>query len=370
MMRTWMKSMATGLVGVVALSGLAGCGSNGLGAVSPTTFNDKVELVRRGPGGVTRFLAKNVVYRLDKNVAMTLDEMNADILLKDPSMPFVPANKNDYSIQVHYAKVTKDARSLSALMNTYVFNDENSPLKDMKISFKDDRIVMAGKMKKGVWVGFEMEGTLAPTPDGKIVLTPKVVKSMGMRVDGLMSLFGLEMAKLMKMQEEKGLSLQGNNIIMDPAKLYPPPTLIGRVTKAGIANNMLQLEMNDGKARAWPTDNPLPEAKACVAMWGGDVLINTNLVLNAKILQVDGQPETPMIFALEFYREQLEAGYVVSTKSGHMITYLPDANTFGPNFGRFAPPSLPIPGMVKMPSDMETDRNTDESQTEVKAKRK
>jgi hypothetical protein len=84
---------------------------------------------------------------------------------------------------------------------------------------------------------------------------------------------------------------------------------------------------------------------------------------------VDGQPETPMIFALEFYREQLEAGYVVSTKSGHMITYLPDANTFGPNFGRFAPPSLPIPGMVKMPSDMETD-NTDESQNQVKSRRK
>jgi hypothetical protein len=372
MMRSWMRAMCGGLVGAMTLVTLVGCGSNGLNAVNPNGFNDKVELVRRGPGGTTRFLGRNVVYRLDKHVAMTIDEMNADILLKDPSLPYVPANKNDYSIQVHYAKVTKDAASLAALMNTYVFNDEDSPLKDLKITFKDDRIVMAGKMKKGVWVGFEMEGTVAPSPDGKIVMTPKVIKSMGMRVDGLMSLIGIEMAKLMKMKEEKGLILSGNNIIMDPAKLYPPPTLLGRVTRVGVANGLLTIEMNDGRAKPWPEMPVNP--KACMVMWGGDVLINTNLVLNAKIIELDATPDTPMVFALDFYREQLEAGYVVSTKAGHMLTYLPDVNTYTGNMGRFTPPSFPIPGMIHLPSDMNQDEagmeESEEDENQPKARRK
>ena len=350
MKRTWKHNLAAGVVGLMALTSLAGCGSAGVNAVNPNGFNDSVELVRRGPGGTTRFLARNVVYRLDKNVAMNLEEMNADIQLKDPTLPFVPANKNDYSINVHYAKVTKDASSLAALMNTYVFNDDDSPLKDLKISFKGDRIVMAGKMKKGVWVGFEMEGTVAPSPDGKIVMTPKVVKSMGVPVDGLMKLVGLEMSKLLKMKEEKGLALNGNQIIMDPSKLYPPPTLNGRVTRVGVANNELTIEMSDGRAKPWPEMPVNP--KACVVMWGGDVLINTNLVLNAKIIELDAQPETPMVFALDLYREQLEAGFVVSTKAGHMLTYLPDVNTYTNQLGRFTPPSFPIPGMIQLPSDM------------------
>ena len=143
MERKWLRGISSTVVGAMALLSLVGCGSNGIaGVLSPANANS-VELVKRGPGGTTRFLAKNVVYRLDKNVAMNLEEMNADIQLKDPTLPFVPANKNDYSINVHYAKVTKDASSLAALMNTYVFNDDDSPLKDLKISFKGDRIVMA-----------------------------------------------------------------------------------------------------------------------------------------------------------------------------------------------------------------------------------
>ena len=369
MMRNWMRAMVSGVMGAAVLVGLTGCGANGLPTGPKLGNADRVELVRRGPGGVTRFMARNVVYRLDKNVSMFLEDMNTSIILKDPTLPFVPANKNEFTIQIHQAKVSKDAKSLAALMNTYVFNDEESPLRNIKIAFKGDRIVMGGEMKKGVWVGFEMEGELAPTPDGKIVLTPKVIKSMGMRVDGLMGLFGLEMAKLLKMKEEKGLVLQGNQIIMDCSKLFPPPTLSGRVTKASISNNLLHLEFNDGRAKPWP-ELPL-KTQACVAMWGGDVLINTNLVLNAKILQVDATPNDPMVFALDFYREQLEAGYVVSTKSGHMITYVPDIDTYTPNLGRYAPPGYPIPGMIDLPSDMnqtEDEAGAEESRQEVRAK--
>jgi hypothetical protein len=364
-----LRQLTSGVMGAIVLLGLTGCGASGINAVGPTSADSSVELVRRGAGGTTRFLAKNVTYRLSKNVTMILEDMNADVLLKDPSMPFVPANKNDYSLQVHYAKVTKNAHSLEALMNDYVFADADSPLKDLKISFKDDRIVMGGKMKKGIWVGFEMEGTLSPTTDGKILMTPKSVKSAGVPVDGLMKLIGLEMSKLMKLKEEKGLVMAGNNIIMDPSKLYPPPTLVGHVSRVSIANNLLNIEMNDGKAKPWPTDLPVQNPKACVAMWGGDVLINTNLVLNAKILELDGQPDTPMVFALDFYREQLEAGYVVSTKSGAMITYLPDVNTYSPNMGRFTPPAFPIPGMTQQPSDLWKEGD-DERNANTSSKRK
>lgn len=352
MKRSWKQKMMLAAAALLATTGLVGCGSAGLPNQTPDGIVDRVELIRRGPGATPRFMAKNVVFRLDKDITMILEDMNADVLLKDPSMPYVPANKTEYSLQIHQAKVHKGAASLEALMNKHIFNTPDSPIKDCKLAFKGDKISMSGKMKKGVWVGFEMEGTLEPTPDGKIMMTPTMVKSMGLRVDGLMNLIGLEMAKLLKMQEEKGLSIRGNQIIMDPSKMYPPPRLYGRVSSVHIANGQLHLEFNDGKAKPWP-EVPVKGQRAMLLMWGGDILINKVLVLDAKMQILDATPDTPMVYALDFYRELLEAGYTVGTRDGHMITYEPDLNTWSPNLGRFAPPVYPIPGMPNMPSDMD-----------------
>jgi hypothetical protein len=342
--QTLLNAAVALLLGV--MPALAGCGRDPL--VGPPGVTPGVDVVRRGPGGVTRFMARNLLYRLDKHVSMFLVDMNADILLKDPSLPFIPANKSDYKLLIHRAVVEKGAGDLEHLMNTYVFNDADSPLKDLRMSFRGDRLVMAGKMKKGVWVGFEMEGTLEPTPDGRLRLVPRVIKSMGLRVDGLMALFGLEMAKLLKMREDKGLVLQGNDILMDISKLYPPPTLLARVTAVSIRNNAMHIEMDDGKARPWPEDLPLPQARSCLLMWGGDVLINSVLNLNAKMQVLDASPNTPQVFALDRYREQLEAGTVTPTRQGHLIAYVPDVLDYDGDMGRYNPAL----GVKEGPSDI------------------
>lgn len=345
--RTFLGTLAVALLSPA----LSACGRDPLNT-PPAPGTGGVDVVRRGAPGVTRFLARNLLYRLDRNVAMYLTEMNADILPKDPNVPFIPANKLDFKILIHRAIVDKGAGDLEALMNTYVFNDAESPIKDLKISFRGDRLVMAGKMKKGVWVGFEMEGNLEPTPDGKIRLIPRVVKSMGLRVDGLMSLLGLEMAKLLKMREEKGLSLNGNEIIMDTSRLIPPPQLLGRVVAVGIRNNALRIEMDSGKARPWPDDLPYPQARSTLLMWGGDVLINSVLNINAKMQVLDASPNTPMVFALDRYREQLEAGVVTPTRAGHLIAFVPDVLNYEGDMGRYTPPGLVLPGLREGPSDL------------------
>lgn len=343
MKRKWMQNILSGMAMMAVLSPLAGCGENAPGT-SPYSGSSTVDVVKRGPGGTTRFLAHNVLYRLDPNISMQLTEMNADVVLKDPSMPFVPANKTDYGLAVHRAIVDKDASSLEALMNNYVFNDKDSPLRNLHITFQGEQLDMTGQMKKGVWVGFEMKGSLSPTPDGKIMMTPTLVKSLGVRVDGLLNLIGLQMQKLLKTKESKGVSIVGNNVIMDPALMYPPPTLMGKVSAVGVRNNHLHIEFDDGKAQPWP-DLPVANPQACLCMWGGDVLINAALNLNAKMEILDSTPNTPMAFALDRYREQLEAGYVVPTTDGAMIAYVPDILNFDANLGRFQPPSFPIPGI-------------------------
>lgn len=344
-MHRWMRPILTGLTGMTVLSTLTACGAT----PSPTSAyagSESVNVVRRGSGGTTRFLAKNLMYRLDPNVSMFLTEMNADVVLKDPTMPFVPANKTDYSLKLHHAIVEKDAASLQALMNNYVFNDSDSPLRNLKISFSGNQIVMNGQMKQGAWVPFEMKGTMSPTADGLICLTPTSTVAAGLPVQGLMNFFHIEMQTMMKTKEEKGVLVRGNNILMDPARLYPPPKLLGKVSAVAVRNGHLHIEFDDGAAQPWPA-LPVANPTACMCMIGGDVLINSALNLNAKFEILDSTPNTPMVFALDRYREQLEAGYVVPTKDGAMIAYSPDVNSFD-GLTRFAP-SFPVPD-VKTPA--------------------
>lgn len=343
-------TFTAGALALALALGVAACGTTGINAL-PDTADETQPAMRRGSGGVTRFLARNVAYRLDKNISMQLVELNADVLLKDPAGVFVPANKNDYAIQIHSAKVVKGPKDMEWLMNTYVFNDADSPLKELKIKTNGTKLGMSGKMKKGVWVGFEMEGDLSATPEGKIRLHPTLVKSLGIRVDGLMGLIGLDMAKLLKTKAEKGVALDGNDILMDVSKLFPPPRMLGKVSRVEVRPNQVIIEMNDGKAQPFPP-MPVPQAPSFLAMWGGDVLINKTLNLDAKMQILDASPATPQVFALDRYREALESGYIVATKDGHLIAYQPDALGYDGPFPRFAPPTFPIPGQISAPSDM------------------
>lgn len=332
---------------------LVGCGKDPLNlgtAGSLTGPGQSVELVRRTPGGVTRFMARNVQYRFDPQMTMTLLDMNADVVLRDPNLPYVPANKTDYSILIHHAKVEKSMASLERLMNGYVFAGADTPLKDLKMKAVGDRLAMTGKMKQGpLWTPFEMEGVLEPTPEGRIKMTPKSIKALGLRVDGLMGLIGLEMSKLLKTKESKGVTVVGNSIFMDITKMYPPPTLIGRVVGVGIQNGMFVCEISDGQAQPWPKLT-LPNVKATLAMWGGDVLINSTLNINAKIQMVDATPDDPMVFALDLYREQLEAGFIVGGRDGSLTAYVPDVLNMGAPMGRYTP-TFPIPGLPKLQAD-------------------
>lgn len=342
----------------LAIAGVSACGTTGLNA-RPGTSDQIQPAQRRGSGGITRFLAKNVTYRLDKNITMQLVELNADVVLKDPAGVFVPGNKNDYALQIHQAKVVKTPKDMEWLMNTYVFNDADSPLKDLRLKTNGTKLAMSGKMKKGIWVGFDMEGDLSVTPDGKIRMHPTLVKSLGIRVDGLLSLIGLDMAKLLKTKEEKGVILDGNDILMEVGKLFPPPRMIGKVSHVEVRPNQVIIDMNDGMAQPFPT-MPVPQAPSFLAMWGGDVLINKTLNLDAKMQILDASPATPQVFALDRYREALEGGYIVATKDNCLIAYQPDATGLD-GFTRFAPPTFPIPGMISPPSDMgSTSRNGDD----------
>lgn len=345
--------MATGritklaaLAGAIAL--LAGCGATPTARPALTTAQARgLQAAARG-SATTRFMAANMVYRVDKDLRVLLDELDADIL-RQGTRPFDPADRENYAIGLKHAKARLEPAALEALLNTYVFGDGEAPLKELRVAVKDGKVHLAGKLKKGIWLGFEIEGDVAATPDGRVRMTPRVIKSMGIRVDDLMKLVGLDLTRLLKARAEKGVVIEGDAIVLDPAKMFPPPKLVGPVADVKLDRGLIALTFRDGAARPLPA---LPvRAPNWIALYGGAVRVNAVVAEDAKIQLVDAHPADPFVYALQFFRESLEGGFVVAGRSGHMVAYLPDANAWSPDFGRFAPP-LPVPGMAQPKSDM------------------
>lgn len=326
---------ATKGIGALALLAvlLAGCGQ------APSTTTGK-QLPGQGDddgaprGAITQFYTRNVVYRVDEDIVVGMPDLVADLQVKRPNHPLIPANKEDFVVNIHTGNLVIEDAAMTSIFNKYVFNYEGSPLSDLKIANKDGKIAMSGTMHKGIPLPFSMEGTLAPNGAGQLILKPESVRSAGIPVKGIMDVLGLEMAKLIN-SRAAGVKIDGNNIVIYPDKLLPPPAINGFVTGARVENGRVVMVFDDKVRRPYP-DVPEASAKNYLLMWGGTVLINNHLILDAKLQQIDTTPQDPMKFYMPLYREQLAAGYVVADR-GYTIAYVPDVNGTTTDMPRYRP---------------------------------
>ena len=329
------RTLATLLAGLaaIALFSVSGCGKPETAPEAP-----KPQRVYTEPqGGMTQFFTKNVIYRVDEDIVCEMPNFVADIRVFEPNQPFIPANIDDFVVQVHTANLTIDEKSMAALFNKYVFNYPGSPLFDVQIKVLDGKLRQTAKLKKfGLTLTCELEGQIKANGKGQLVLHPTSIKSNGIPVKGLFDLIGLEVASLINANEDKGVKIEGNNVILFPDRMIPPPTLRGFCTGATLTPGKITMTFDDGVKRPEP-DYPDKEAKNYILMWGGNVLINNNLVLNTKMQMIDDTPDDPMHYYMPVYREQLQAGTTVATTKGEMLAYLSDVHGTKVERGRYRP---------------------------------
>ena len=137
-------------------------------------------------------------------------------------------DKWSYVVAIDSAEIGVSMASMTHAMNTYVFGEPDAPLKNLRLSSEGSQIRQKGTLKKGIGIPFEMVGTVSPTPDGKIRIHPTEMKVAHLPVKGLLKLFGLDMAKLINTRKTRGVSVDDNDIILDPARMLPPPQMRGR----------------------------------------------------------------------------------------------------------------------------------------------
>ena len=264
---------------------------------------------------------QNVNFHLGANAVLEVRRLQGALLPTKPGSPPSFDDLKSYTLRVDSGEVAMHPSSLTAVLNTWVFNYEGTPISDVTVSIENGQLKQKGTMHKGVAVPFTIVADVTVTPDGRIRLHPTSVKAGGIPAAGLMKLFNLELDNLIKSNRGRGFEIEDNDFLLQPDRLIPEPRFAGRLTNIRIEGDRI-VEVFGTR----PAHGPDRVAKNYMHYRGG-VLKFGKLTMNDTDLRlVDEDPRDPFEFSPAQYVKQLAAGYSKSLPNGGLRTFMPDLN--------------------------------------------
>jgi hypothetical protein len=266
---------------------------------------------------------RNVRLHVAEGIVLDVRTLDGEL---DGHTPGVPPNFDDpssYTMRLKSAEISIDGPNLTALM-ALVFTGA-SPVKRVKITIEEGQIKQSGTFHKGIDVPFSMKTTVSATPDGRLRLHATSLKATGIPVKGMLDLFGVDLDNLMKMPGQRGLKVEGDDILLSPAEILPPPATEGRVSAVRVSGDRLVMTMT-GSANppGRPATRPDPAARNYLYFHGGIVRFGKLTMTDADLQLIDADPADAFDFFPAHYNDQLVAGYSRSTPRGGLKVLVPD----------------------------------------------
>jgi hypothetical protein len=263
----------------------------------------------------------NVALHIDADTILSIRQLRGELISTHPGMPPVFDDKNSFVVRIDSAEIAMTDASLSQLMNRYVFAYEGSPLRHLDITTEGRQLKVKGTIKKGVDVPFTIVADPSVDENGNLRLKPASMKALGIPAAGLMSFFGLEMEKLVKVKPGHGVKIEGNDFVLIPSGMLPPPKIDGRLQSVRVEQGTVVQIFGPGKAA--PLQPPEPKTNYMYYR-GGQLRFGKLTMTDTDMELIDPHPADPFDFFQDRYNEQLVAGYSKNTPSHGLKVYMPD----------------------------------------------
>jgi hypothetical protein len=267
---------------------------------------------------------QNVRYHFTETATVYIKTLSGELVPTEAAEFPVFDNKDSFRLRIGYAEIGIAAADLANIFNSYVFARANSPLKGVSMSIENGHLKIKGKLHDVGSIPFETESTLSPTDDGKILLRTGKVKALHVPVKGMMNLFGVEIADLIKNGKIPGVEARGDDLVLDPALVFPAPRMEGRVSAARVEGNTIALTFGD-KTHA---TNVRP-AGNYMSFRGNRLRFGRLTMTDVDMILIDMDPADPFDFFLDRYKEQLAAGYSKISANSALRIFVKDFNKLG-----------------------------------------
>jgi hypothetical protein len=284
---------------------------------------------RRAPqsGEPVQAQMRNVDYRVISSAVLNIHRLRGELHSKVPGKPPVFDDKNSFVLQIHSAEIGVSEKSMAGLFNDHVFAYPGSPLSKIAISIEPDRVIQKGVLRTALRAPFSIAGAVSLTPEGDIRVHPTSIRVAGMGVRRLMKIFGLELEKLVKLKQDRGVRIDGNDFLISAGGILPPPQIQGKVTAVRLEQGRMVLTF--GSAGQRPLSPPDRSAPNYMYYQGGTLTFGRLTMKNAELQIVDADPSDPFDFFLDHYNEQLVAGYDQNLPDHGLLVHMPDYGKIG-----------------------------------------
>ncbi|HSY31711.1 MAG TPA: hypothetical protein VLA42_06965 [Verrucomicrobiae bacterium] len=267
---------------------------------------------------------QNVMFHFSEAATAYIKTLSGELLPNEGSEFPVFDNKESFRLRIGYAEIDIAAGDLASVFNWYVFARASSPLKGVSMSIENGHLKIKGNLHDVGTIPFETESTLSPTDDGKILLRMGKVKALHVPVKGIMNLFGVEIADLIKNGKLPGVEARGDDLVLDPSLVFPTPHMEGRVTETRIEGNTIVLTFGD--------KNRAPKARQAgnyISFRGNRLRFGKLTMTDVDMTLIDMDPTDPFDFFLDRYKDQIAAGYSKISSNSALRIFVKDFNKLG-----------------------------------------
>jgi hypothetical protein len=277
------------------------------------------------PDAAVRAQMHNVRYRLSDGVAVQINSLNGALVPTSGSEFPILDDKNSFRIHIDTAEIAIGPTDLANLLNSYVFARANSPLSGISVAIVNGRVQVKGKLRDKGDIPFETQAVMTPMPDGRIRLHSEKIKALHVPVKGLMDAFGIGVDDMIKSGKVPGVQAEENDLILDLQQMLPPPHIDGKVTSVRVErNSIIQTFGGIGTAPA-----PKLQNANYMAFRGNRLRCGKLTMVDADIVLYDLNPDDPMDFYLDHYKDQLAAGYTKISTNFQVRVFLKDFDKLG-----------------------------------------
>lgn len=266
---------------------------------------------------------RNIVYHYTKAITVHIVHLEGELVPTEQAGLPVFEDPNSFFMDIRSAELTISTAALADILNQYAFASANAPIKAIRVSSSGERLTIEGRLRKGD-VPFESAGSLAVTSDGEIRVHTEKIKALHLPVKGLMDLLGENIAKLINMKQVRGIRAEGDDLILSPSELFPPPHIRGKITSITIRGNEITQKYGG------PPEPTIQMSGNYMAYRGARLQFGKLTMNDTDLTLIDLDPQDPLDFYLDYYWGQLAAGYSKITPSFGLVSYFRDYNKLTP----------------------------------------
>jgi hypothetical protein len=267
---------------------------------------------------------RNIHFRVDPQLALDIRSLKGHMQPLPGHQVIDFGDPTSFSIGIAHADIGMSMANLTYLLKQYVFGYQGSPLTIGQVEAAGSAIRQTGTLHNVVDIPFEMTAEVSVNADGRIRLHPTSMLICEIPGQGLMRALDIELEDLLDLSEARGVVVEGNDLLMDPEALLPPPQIRGRLRAVRIEDGQLIQEF--GRAEDAPEIPPASVADAANYMFyaGGTLRFGKLYMVDADLQIIDDDPADPFDFFLGDYMVQLAAGSSRTMPDAGLAAHFPD----------------------------------------------